>query len=53
MTIGDSNVNHITEFVAIDADRKPVRVPRLVPETDEERARYSAAEAYRAERRRR
>ena len=40
-------------FVAIDADRKPVRVPRLVPETDEEQARYSAAEAYRAERRRR
>jgi len=40
-------------FVAIDADRKPVRVPRLVPETAEEQARYSAAEAYRAERRRR
>jgi acyl-CoA hydrolase len=40
-------------FVAIDSDRRPVRVPRLVPETDAERARYAAAEAYRAERPRR
>ncbi len=38
-------------FVAIDANRKAVRVPRLIPETDEERARYAAAEAHRAERR--
>lgn len=30
-------------FVAIDRDRKPCRVPRLVPGTDEERARYQAA----------
>lgn len=35
-------------FVAIDRDRKPCRVPRLVAETAEERARYDAA----AERRR-
>lgn len=30
-------------FVAIDANRRPKRVPRLIPETDEERARYEAA----------
>ncbi len=30
-------------FVAIDAYRKPKRVPRLIPETDEERARFEAA----------
>jgi acyl-CoA hydrolase len=34
-------------FVAIDAEGKPARVPRLVPETDEERARYARAEAHR------
>jgi acyl-CoA hydrolase len=31
-------------FVAIDLARKPTRVPRLVPGTAEERARYQAAE---------
>jgi acyl-CoA hydrolase len=30
-------------FVAIDANRKPKRVPRLIPETEAERARYLAA----------
>ena len=30
-------------FVAIDTSRRPKRVPRLIPETDEERARYEAA----------
>ena len=30
-------------FVAIDRDRRPSRVPRLVPETDAERARYEEA----------
>ena len=30
-------------FVAIDANRRPTRVPRLIPETDEERARFEAA----------
>lgn len=30
-------------FVAIDAHRKPTRVPRLIPETDEERARFESA----------
>lgn len=34
-------------FVAIDEAGKPVRVPRLVPGTDEERARYARAEAHR------
>jgi acyl-CoA hydrolase len=34
-------------FVAIDDDGKPVRVPRLIPETDEQRARYARAEAHR------
>jgi acyl-CoA hydrolase len=38
-------------FVAIDESRQPVRVPRLVAETDEERARYAAAETHRQERR--
>ena len=34
-------------FVAIDDYGRPRRVPRLVAETDEERGRYAAAEAYR------
>ena len=34
-------------FVAVDDQGKPKRVPRLVPETDEERARYARAEAHR------
>ena len=40
-------------FVAIDGQGKPTRVPRLVPETDEERARYTRAETHRRERPRR
>lgn len=36
-------------FVAIDRDRKPRRVPRLIAETAEERARFEAAlERYQA-----
>jgi acyl-CoA hydrolase len=31
-------------FVAIGADGRPVRVPAVAPETDEERSRYAAAE---------
>lgn len=34
-------------FVAIDEHGKPKRVPRLIPHTDEERARYQRAEAHR------
>jgi acyl-CoA hydrolase len=34
-------------FVAVDDAGKPKRVPRLVPETDEERARYARAQAHR------
>jgi acyl-CoA hydrolase len=34
-------------FVAVDDEGKPKRVPRLVPETDEERARYARAEIHR------
>jgi acyl-CoA hydrolase len=30
-------------FVAIDRERKPVKVPRLVPTTDEERVRFDTA----------
>ncbi len=32
-------------FVALDEEGRPTRVPRLVPETSEERARYSRAES--------
>mgnify|MGYP000055862967 CR=1 FL=1 len=34
-------------FVAIDEAGKPKRVPRLVAETEEERARYARAEEHR------
>jgi acyl-CoA hydrolase len=34
-------------FVAVGPDRKPRRVPRLIPETEEERARYELARRYR------
>lgn len=34
-------------FVAVDRDRKPKRVPRLVAETPEELARYERARRYR------
>jgi acyl-CoA hydrolase len=33
-------------FVAVDDEGKPKRVPRLLPETDDERARYARAEAH-------
>jgi acyl-CoA hydrolase len=39
-------------FVAIDEAGKPHRVPRLIPETAEERARFSRAEAHRLSKRR-
>lgn len=33
-------------FVALDDNGKPVRVPRLIPETAEERERYTRAESH-------
>jgi len=36
-------------FVAIDENGRPQRVPRLIPETEEEKARYAEAERYRKE----
>jgi len=39
-------------FVALDEEGKPRRVPRLVPETDEERERFARAEAHRKRKRR-
>jgi acyl-CoA hydrolase len=39
-------------FVAIDADGKPKPVPRLIPETPEEHARFERAKQHRAERKR-
>ena len=36
-------------FVAVDRDRKPRRVPRLVPETPEEMVRYERARRYHEE----
>lgn len=37
-------------FVAIDDEGKPKEVPRLIPETEEERLRYARAEAHRLSR---
>lgn len=39
-------------FVALDEDGRPKRVPRLVPETAEERDRYARAETHRNQGRR-
>jgi acyl-CoA hydrolase len=39
-------------FVAVDEQGKPKRVPRLIPETQEERERYARAEAHRQTKRR-
>lgn len=38
-------------FVAIDENGQPKRVPRLKPETEDEKRRYAAAEQYRREHR--
>lgn len=52
VTTGERRNTHTAHvvFVAIDEHGKPTRVPRLVPETDEERARYARAEAHRLSR---
>jgi len=34
-------------FVAIDDNHRPRRVPRIIPETDEQRERYRRAQGYR------
>jgi len=49
VTTGERRHTHSAHvvFVAIDEHGKPTRVPRLIPETDEERARYARAEAHR------
>jgi acyl-CoA hydrolase len=39
-------------FVALDQQGKPTRVPRLVPETSDERERYTRAELHRKQQRR-
>jgi acyl-CoA hydrolase len=44
-----TNTAHVV-FVATDEQGRPKRVPRLVPETQEERARYQRAEAHRLSR---
>jgi acyl-CoA hydrolase len=50
---GDKRHTHTAHvvFVALDDMGKPKRVPRLVPETDEERKRYARAEAHRQRKR--
>jgi acyl-CoA hydrolase len=50
---GDKRHTHTAHvvFVAVDDDGKPRRVPRLMPETDEERMRYARAEAHRKRKR--
>ena len=52
VTTGERRHTHTAHvvFVAIDDQGKPKRVPRLIPETDEERARYARAEAHRLSR---
>jgi acyl-CoA hydrolase len=39
-------------FVALDKEGKPMRVPRLRPESEEERERYARAESHRQQQRR-
>jgi acyl-CoA hydrolase len=41
-----ANTAHVV-FVAIDNNGRPKAVPRLIPGTEEEKARYAAAELYR------
>jgi acyl-CoA hydrolase len=48
ISTGDKRHTHTAHvvFVALNEDGKPKRVPRLVPETSEERARYERAEQH-------
>ncbi|HEV8149766.1 MAG TPA: acyl-CoA thioesterase [Gemmatimonadales bacterium] len=45
VSTGDRQQTHTAHivFVAIDVDRRPIRVPRLLPETEAERLRYEEA----------
>lgn len=54
VTTGERRHTHTAHvvFVAIDEEGKPKPVPRLIPETDEEKARYARAEAHRMSRQR-
>ncbi len=54
VTTGERRHTHTAHvvFVAIDEEGKPKPVPRLIPETDEERARYARAESHRQNRHR-
>lgn len=54
ITTGERQHTHTAHvvFVAIDRERRPARVPRLVPGNDEEQARYEAASLRRESRRR-
>ena len=49
VSTGERKHTHTAQavFVAIDKDGKPARVPRLIPETEEEKQRYERARAYR------
>lgn len=49
VSTGDRRHTHTAHavFVAIDAQGKPTRVPRLIPESDEEKARYERARTHR------
>ena len=49
ITSGERRLTHTAHvvFVAIDRDGKPKRVPRLIPETAEELARFTAAMEHR------
>jgi acyl-CoA hydrolase len=49
VSTGEKRHTHVAHvvFVALDEAGRPKRVPRLVPETDEERARYARAEEHR------
>lgn len=52
VTTGERRHTHTAHvvFVAINDEGKPKEVPRLIPETEEERVRYARAEAHRLSR---
>ena len=54
VSTGEKRQTHTAHvvFVAVDENGKPRRVPRLIPETEEQRARYARAEAHRHTKRR-